>query len=1779
MRRFLIGAAWLLIAVLSVRAQSLDELSGRFSIRSNGEQVVFSRGNLCLAIENSTWYFATNQYDIIGEANIFGGALSTPIDLFGYSGSTYYNWGVSPVNANSLFSGDFIDWGENAIGQSPAGYWRTLTTYEWNYLLNQRDNASQLRGVATVSGQKGLVLLPDVATAVLQDSYSAAEWAQLEQEGAVFLPFAGRRIRANRVDSIGTRGYYWTATPFAGDYVGLVNLGQSSISMDQSDRFYGHSVRLIHSIGIQRDSVYAINIGQDCSFSNPVNTKADACTLTLGVDGCSAQYSNTFAYRDVVNLTAVATDCGEFVAWSDGETANPRSIQLTGSLSLRAIFKIKRFEVQFRNTDGSIVATDSVLCGETPAVPATNPTRAATAQYTYSFAGWTPELAALTADQIYTAMYDSVLNRYRVDYVDYDGTPLAFDSLYYGATPAFAGDTPTRTATEAYEYTFRGWTPEYAAVTGNQTYTAQYDSLSLAVHVQFKDYDGSLLDSMTIYSGQTPAYTGTEPTRAATAQYTYIFVGWTPELAALTVDQIYTATYDSVLNRYRVDYVDYDGTPLAFDSLYYGDTPAFAGDTPTRTATKAYEYTFRGWTPEYAAVTGNQTYTAQYDSLSLLYTIRFVDYNDTLLYSTSLSYGETPSAPALTLTRAATAQYTYSFAGWTPAFYTVTEEQTYTATYDSVLNRYRVDYVDYDGTPLSFDSLYYGETAAFTGTDPIRQATAEYTYTFVGWTPAYAPVSGNQTYTAVYDSVLNRYLIDFVDYDGTPLAADSVAYGMRPSYGAPSQPERAATAEYTYSFAGWTPSFMPVTADQTYTAVYDSVLNRYAVRYYDYDGTLLQTDSLDYGLTPAYTGTEPARQATAQYTYTFAGWTPAYAAVVADQDYTARYDSLLNRYEVIFCDYDATALQTDTLNYGMMPVYRGLTPTRAATAEYTYIFTAWTPELTAVSEQAVYTAQYDSVLNRYAVSYYDYDGAWIQTDTLNYGTTPDYQGLNPARTATAQYTYTFAGWTPAFATVITDQAYTAIYDSVLNRYQIDFVDYDGTMLQTDSLDYGLTPAFTGSEPARQATDAYTYVFNGWLPAVVPVSGNAVYTASFDSIVNRYRIDFVDYDGTLLYTDSVAYNLLPSYGAATQPTRAASAQYSYTFTGWTPALTAVTADAQYTAAYDSTVNRYRVTYQNYNGMLLQADSLYYGDMPAYTGSTPTRSATAQYTYIFRGWTPAYETIAADQTYTATYDSVLNRYEVRFVNYDNAVLQIDTLGYGLLPAYSGPTPIRPSTDSYRYTFRRWTPAIASVTGNAVYTAVYDSTAMLYTVRFLNYDSTVLYSTQLTYGTLPVYRGNTPTRPATDEFRYVFSGWFPALTEVTGDADYLATYAGVRIEYKVEFRDYNGALLLTDSVAYGTTPVYTGVLPTRTANVQYSYTFAGWAPEPTSVTGDAVYTAVYDSVLNRYTITFLNYDLTVLQSTDVAYGTLPHYTAADPVKTATQAYSYTFTGWTPEVVAVTEPATYTAVFDSVVNTYTVTLLGDNATLRGAGTYEYGTRISVEALPDEGYHFVEWSDGDWHNPREVEVLADLTLTATIEIDCIGLNSVPVARIYDWLLLLNVTGLEEMGYTVTEDDVTWFRAIGEIDDPEHRDNDELVGRGFYLKVGEAYVGNGRFYAVVDVSANSSSKDNLCTGYIRSDVVGVGLTDLDDVTGDSWAPYLYPAAVRPSQTVTIQGLLPHANTHILVYDLAGHIIEEAVAERGEREYRLVAPTVSGTYLVELRTDNQQIVLRYIVLHP
>ena len=145
---------------------------------------------------------------------------------------------------------------------------------------------------------------------------------------------------------------------------------------------------------------------------------------------------------------------------------------------------------------------------------------------------------------------------------------------------------------------------------------------------------------------------------------------------------------------------------------------------------------------------------------------------------------------------------------------------------------------------------------------------------------------------------------------------------------------------YTYAFAGWTPTISKVTGNTTYTATYTNTVNQYTVTFKNEDGTVLQTGKWDYNTTPTYNGESPTKASTAQYTYTFAGWSPAIAKVTADATYTATYSSTINQYAVYFdamggtCD---TTSKTVTYgeSYGSLPI-----PTRVG-----YSFEGWFTEI------------------------------------------------------------------------------------------------------------------------------------------------------------------------------------------------------------------------------------------------------------------------------------------------------------------------------------------------------------------------------------------------------------------------------------------------------------------------------------------------------------------------------------------------------------------------------------------------------------------------------------------------------------------------------------------------------------------------------------------------------------------------------------------------------------------------------------------------------------------
>lgn len=133
---------------------------------------------------------------------------------------------------------------------------------------------------------------------------------------------------------------------------------------------------------------------------------------------------------------------------------------------------------------------------------------------------------------------------------------------------------------------------------------------------QFVDWDGTVLKSWKVDEGETPTPPA-DPTREATAQYTYTFAGWNPTVWKIYKKTTYTATYTATVNKYTITFVDEDWTTeLDSQELDYWATPVYAGETPTKTG-----YTFSWWTPTIATVTADATYTATYEANS--YTVTF----------------------------------------------------------------------------------------------------------------------------------------------------------------------------------------------------------------------------------------------------------------------------------------------------------------------------------------------------------------------------------------------------------------------------------------------------------------------------------------------------------------------------------------------------------------------------------------------------------------------------------------------------------------------------------------------------------------------------------------------------------------------------------------------------------------------------------------------------------------------------------------------------------------------------------------------------------------------------------------------------------------------------------------------------------------------------------------------------------------------------------------------------------------------------------------------------
>ena len=92
---------------------------------------------------------------------------------------------------------------------------------------------------------------------------------------------------------------------------------------------------------------------------------------------------------------------------------------------------------------------------------------------------------------------------------------------------------------------------------------------------------------------------------------------------------------------------------------------------------------------------------------------------------------------------------------------------------------------------------------------------------------------------------------------------------------------------------------------------------------------------------------------------------------------------------------------------------------------------------------ATYTAQFEATKRSYLVSWV-VEGVTVASGSVEYGTTPVYNGATPTKPEDENYTYTFNGWTPAVVAVIGNATYTATFTATPKEPEDPGDTYDGT---------------------------------------------------------------------------------------------------------------------------------------------------------------------------------------------------------------------------------------------------------------------------------------------------------------------------------------------------------------------------------------------------------------------------------------------------------------------------------------------------------------------------------------------------------------------------------------------------------------------------------------------------------------------------------------------------------------------------------------------------------------
>ena len=257
-----------------------------------------------------------------------------------------------------------------------------------------------------------------------------------------------------------------------------------------------------------------------------------------------------------------------------------------------------------------------------------------------------------------------------------------------------------------------------------------------------------------------------------------------------------------------------------------------------------------------------------------------------------------------------------------------------------------------------------------------------------------------------------------------------------------------------------------------------------------------------------------------------------------------------------------------------------------------------------------------------------------------------------------------------------------------------------------------------------------------------------------------------------------------------------------------------------------------------------------------------------------------------------------------------------------------------------------------------------------------------------------GYIDTVEATAYNHYVFQQWSdnntenPRYVQVNGDITLTAQFGLANYTLTLQVNNAAwGSVVGGGSFAYGTSQMIA-------AQSSQGYHFVQWSDgntdNPRVLTIEDNLTLVATFAPNQYTVSVYSSDST--KGTVSGGGTFDYgqqiYIIATPLG------NYSFSQWSDgnteafRQITVTQTVSYTALFTDAF--FTITGESNNTvygTVTGGGSYANGSTVTLTAVANNGYHFVQWSDGVTDNPRTITVSANATYYAQFAVNNYTIN------------------------------------------------------------------------------------------------------------------------------------------------------------------------------------------------